>query len=190
MTKSTGKRPFRARRRKDEWTRFWQNVEINDGCWYWRGTITTFGYGTFRLAGVNGKQIKPHRKVYEDLVGPIPEGMHLDHLCRNPACVRPDHLEPVTCQTNILRGHSWQARHAAKDRCLRGHEFVQRGSTRWRSCRICDRANANIVNARKWPTERRINTAIRTAADAGIPFDPTPLRSKATAEGRVTNVPS
>ena len=186
MTKSTGKRPFIGRPRQDEWVRFWQYVEINDGCWYWRGSLSKGGYGNFKLAGAEGKQIKPHRKVYEDLVGPIPKGLHLDHLCRNPACVRPDHLEPVTCQTNILRGESWQARHAAKDRCIRGHEFVQRGNTRWRVCRLCVSAKQYILNAEKWPTERRIQSAIRKAAAAGIPFDPVPLRVKVQAQGRLS----
>lgn len=189
MTKSTGKRPFRGRPRQDEWVRFWQYVEINDGCWYWRGPISKGGYGNFKLAGEHGKQIKPHRKVYEHLVGPIPDGMHVDHLCRNPACVRPDHLEPVTCRTNILRGVSHQARHAAKERCVRGHEFSVRGKTRWRVCRVCMTAKQYIRNAEKWPTERRIQAALRKAAAAGVPFDPTPLRSKVPAEGHVTGVP-
>ncbi len=189
MTKSTGKIPYRGRPRQDEWVRFWQKVEIGEGCWPWIGAVSKCGYGNFKLAGADGKQVKAHRKVYEDLVGPIPEGLHIDHLCRNPRCVRPDHLEPVTCQTNILRGHSWQARHAAKERCIRGHEFSARGSTRWRSCRVCARAMTNIRNAKQIPTARRIRSAVRTAELAGIPFDPTPLWSKVPASGDVASKP-
>jgi hypothetical protein len=70
-------------------------------CWIWQLTTATGGYGR----KFNGeKQIGAHRIYYERAKGPIPEGLHLDHLCRVPACVNPDHLEPVTCAENTLRG--------------------------------------------------------------------------------------
>lgn len=72
-----------------------------DGCWRWHRALTSAGYGYVRVRGV----LQPaHRVVYELHRGPIPEGLHLDHLCRNPPCVNPDHLEPVTETENIRRG--------------------------------------------------------------------------------------
>jgi hypothetical protein len=73
-------------------------------CWIWqRATLKPRGYGT---AYRNGKSGLAHRIYYEEHVGPIPKGLHLDHLCEVPACVNPDHLEPVTCRENLRRGRS------------------------------------------------------------------------------------
>lgn len=69
-------------------------------CWLWTGAPSNSGYGHYK---VGGKAIKAHRAVYELLVGPIPEGMQLDHLCEVKLCVNPDHLEPVTHQENARR---------------------------------------------------------------------------------------
>lgn len=69
----------------------------DNGCWIWQKSMTPQGYGTIRGEGA-------HRVFYEDAKGPIPEGLHLDHLCRTPACVNPDHLEPVTNELNSWRG--------------------------------------------------------------------------------------
>ena len=71
------------------------------GCWLWQGYKNPKGYG---IAGHNGKICRAHRVMYEELVGPIPEGLDIDHLCRVRHCVNPDHLEPVTRRENILRG--------------------------------------------------------------------------------------
>lgn len=86
---------------------------VGDGCWIWTGAKTGHGYGkilTFRSIRV------AHRVLYEALVGPVPDGMELDHLCRTPACVRPDHLEPVTHSVNISRAVS-------KTHCPQGHPY-------------------------------------------------------------------
>lgn len=72
------------------------------GCWLWTGTINGAGYGTFR---VDGETVGAHRYVYETERGPIPEGLHLDHLCSVRNCVNPSHLEPVTPSENIQRIH-------------------------------------------------------------------------------------
>lgn len=108
-----------------------------DGCWTWEGGLHK-GYGT--ALDETGRSTKVHRIVYRWLVGPIPEGLTLDHLCRNRACVRPSHLEPVTVRENILRGVGPTAREARKTHCKWGHEFSAE-NTRWdklgRRCGIC-----------------------------------------------------
>jgi hypothetical protein len=82
-------------------------IRNDDGCWEWRGSSNTYGYGglNVRLGGRGAPKVMllAHRVSYEHHVGPIPEGTEIDHLCRNPACSRPDHLEAVTHRENIKR---------------------------------------------------------------------------------------
>ena len=74
-----------------------------NGCWIWQGALDVDGYGKI---SVRGKQLYTHRVMYEIAFGPIPEGLQLDHLCRTPACMRPAHLEAVTCAENVQRGNA------------------------------------------------------------------------------------
>jgi hypothetical protein len=94
-----------------------------------------------------------HRWVYEQLVGPIPAGLVLDHLCRNPACVRPMHLEPVTQQENILRGQGLAAANAVKTECSRGHPYTEANTYRrpdgYRDCRECVNLRSRERNERR-----------------------------------------
>ncbi len=101
--------------------RFWAKVEKTEGCWLWTGALDSDGYGNVNRSK---KSVGAHRYAYELLVGPIPAGMVLDHICRNRRCVNPAHLDPVTNRENILRGEGACARHARKTHCVHGHEFT------------------------------------------------------------------
>lgn len=105
--------------------RFWKLVTIADPteCWVWNGLRIVGGYGLFRLSGTKAKHMVAHKMAYTLTHGSVPEGLELDHLCRNTACVNPAHLEPVTHQTNALRGRSFAFVNAAKTHCHRGHPF-------------------------------------------------------------------
>ena len=85
--------------------RFWPKVDKTETCWIWIGAIGTGGYGNFWVGPDRlSDRMRAHRFAYESMVGPIPEGLDLDHLCRNRACVNPAHLEPVTRRVNLRRG--------------------------------------------------------------------------------------
>ena len=133
--------------------RFWLYVDKNgpDGCWLWTGGLGTGGYGQFKR--VQATTDRAHRFAYELLIGPIPPGMQLDHLCRNRRCVNPEHLEPVTGRENKLRGHTLNAANAAKTHCDYGHPFDEQNTyTTTRSsrcCRACSRRRNAEYRARK-----------------------------------------
>ena len=124
--------------------RFWSKVVKTETCWIWKASLSVGGYGKFALP--SRKLIPAHRYAYETLVGPIPVGLQLDHLCRNRACVNPSHLESVTARTNLLRGESLSAQNARKTHCRNGHPLIgdnlvpyslSRGQRR---CLTCERA--------------------------------------------------
>ena len=138
--KRTGVVPTTPIRPATDAERFWLKVNKTDTCWLWTGATSSEGrYGT---AICEKRQQPAHRVAYQLLVGPIPDGLDIDHLCRVTLCVRPGHLEPVDHRTNVLRGTSKQAQNAVKTHCKRGHEFTPE-NTRMRplgrNCRQCDR---------------------------------------------------
>lgn len=106
--------------------RFWERVsrDAGGGCWLWTGRLSRAGYGVFWH---DGKDRRAHRFAYEFLVGPIPDGLTLDHLCRTRSCVNPAHLEPVTQIVNVRRGNAPNVVARREGRCRRGHEFAIHG---------------------------------------------------------------
>lgn len=135
--------------------RFWEKVQITEGCWLWLAGTSTDNYGVFTLR--RHVQVRAHRFSYEQLVGEIPEGLHLDHLCRNRACVNPAHLEPVTSRVNTLRGVGPSARNAAKTHCDSGHPLDEDNTYHHegrRRCRACRAEAQRRYVARRTSTEQ------------------------------------
>ena len=114
---------MRQRRSGTPLERAMTRVDRTGQCWLWLGPVTADGYG--KTAVASGRVQTSHRFFYEQLVGPIPDGLQLDHLCRVRNCVNPAHLEPVTVRENTLRSEGFAARHARQTHCLRGHEFTE-----------------------------------------------------------------
>lgn len=107
------------------------------GCWLWQRGKNAAGYGYF---GASGRNHRAHRWAYEQHIGPIPDGLVLDHLCRVKNCVNPAHLEPVTTGENKRRGNQ-RNQHMGKTHCHRGHPLeggnVYFRKNGWRRCRAC-----------------------------------------------------
>lgn len=131
--------------------RFWDRVDRTGECWPWLGHIRRDGYGSFP---VNSQMRYAHRVAYELVVGPIPAGLELDHLCRNRRCVRPDHLEPVTHLENMRRGVRATTR---ATHCIRGHVLDYTDSKGKRGCRTC--RYAAVVRWRQRIAEHEVVTA-------------------------------
>lgn len=127
--------------------RFLSKVQKTDGCWFWTAaTNGKPGYGVFAF---NRRQQLAHRVAYELFVGPVPDGLTLDHLCRVRNCVNPEHLEPVTLAENIDRGKAYRLRGAdsiqgSKTHCPKGHPY--------------DEANTRIRRGKKGGPERVCRT--------------------------------
>ena len=124
---------------KNAAVRFFSKVQKTKTCWIWTASKKSGGYGQF---GFNGScSFFAHRFSYEYHKGPIPEGMTIDHICRNKSCVNPDHLEAVTNKENVLRGIGLAAQNARKTHCIRGHLFDEKNTyitkDGTRKCRKC-----------------------------------------------------
>lgn len=160
-----------------------------DGCWRWKSSLNSGGYGRF---GTNGVRQRAHRVSYEHFIGPIPEGREVDHLCHTAdlscsggascphrACVNPQHLEVVSHRENCIRGRSRAAENAAKSVCQYGHPldggntyFTKTGG---RHCRTCDRRRARESRARNNPP-KGTHSRDKTHCPAGHPYKGDNLR--------------
>ena len=142
--------------------RIWKFIQIPKNpneCWNWVGGINNSGYGKMRF---NYKHCLAHRFVYEYLIGEIPKGLTLDHLCRDRACVNPDHLEPVTLSENLNRGeHS--CGNKVKTNCKYGHDFNPENTririTKNGGSRICKECHK--INERLRREKQKIKLVVR-----------------------------
>lgn len=159
-------RHIRHRPRRDARERFFAKVKTTaSGCWEWQGWCNPGGYGQFCPAG--RQRVMAHRFSYELFVGQIPAELQLDHLCRNPACVNPEHLEPVTAKENMRRSRPFRL----WEKCSRGHEFTPEntwyGKDGRRLCRACDRDRHRVYNG--WAGGLPFGE--RTHCPQGHPYD-------------------
>lgn len=159
---------------------FWRRVVAGpDGCWVWAGALTGAGYAQLSDRLTHPTRLA-HLAAYERLVGPIPEGMQLDHTCHtrdvscsggkclHRRCVNPAHLEPVTRRVNLLRGRSPAARAAVAETCSEGHPFDAVKADGTRDCTVCSRA----ANRRWHATNRDEHNALRRARYAARKAQP------------------
>ena len=123
--------------------RFWTKVDrrSDEECWPWLATLDSRGRGRFRI---DGKTIQPIRMAYRLLIGPEPEGLDADHLCRNPSCVNPNHVEFVPHHVNVTRAMKYTVNgQARRTHCSKGHEYTKENtridSRGWRECKQCKR---------------------------------------------------
>lgn len=145
--------------------RFWSHVAIDmhdtDACFPWTG-YRSHGYGRFYVT--SRKSFPAHRMAYELATGAIPDGLVIDHLCRNPACVNPAHLDPVKHRENILRGVGQLADRARQTVCKHGHPLtgdnVKVRKEGWRQCRECNRRIAREGSVKRRAARRAIGLCL------------------------------
>lgn len=164
--------------------RFWNKARTTKlGCWEWIAATVSEGYGACKF---DGSMLLSHRLAYESLIGPIPDGLAIDHRCHTEdvscpggkgcphrRCVNPAHLEPVTTRENLLRGKTLNAANAAKTHCPQGHPYDEgntylspKGS---RDCRACRREAARRYRRRNIGQRPALPTEVAAVATPCIP---------------------
>jgi len=167
--------------------RFWNKVKLvpcellSTDCWQWIASLTHKGYALFHVGskkdGTN-RMATAHLLAYKTLVGPVPDGKQLDHLCRNRGCVNPSHLEPVTGSENCLRGltgANMAIREGAKTHCPKGHPYDDNNTGRKadgsRYCRTCARERMRLKEG--YPKPPNYPNTSKTQCPRGHPYDET-----------------
>jgi hypothetical protein len=141
--------------------------EPMSGCWLWiKGKSAGYGKVWIKISG-KAVQFMAHRLNYTVCVGVIPEELDLDHKCRNPACINPDHLEPVPHRENLMRGvRRGGEKFGRRDRCSKGHVYTSEtsylkirsdGRSPYRVCRIC---------MRRWDREHKLRNKEKANANS------------------------
>ena len=131
-----------------------------DACWEWTGGMVPMGYGMFWPDGRAGGKVYAHRWAYEHYVGPVPDGMQIDHKCHSGSdcppgpcahrrCVNPAHLEPVTASENQRRRHGWHTDDEGVLRCGKGHAIVGIPRSRQHLCRECESLSPSKTRPRR-----------------------------------------
>ena len=150
--------------------RFWPKVDKSEGCWNWTAAGNGTGYGVF---WDGKKNVLAHRFSYEmHAESEIPEGLVIDHLCRNRSCIRPDHLEVVTQRVNLLRGETITADQVLRTHCPQGHVYdelntiIRRGK---RECRTCANSRARAYSRTLYETRRKSKYSYEIRAIEGLP---------------------
>lgn len=139
----TGRRPYTRELRIRE---FWAKVEKTATCWLWRGSLSHAGYGRYWW---DGRMQMAHRVSLELFGRKVPNHLQADHLCRVRACIRPSHLDPVTCLENVRRTPS-----ANKTHCKNGHKYDENNTYRYKGSRKC-RACSNEAMKTKYRNNAR-----------------------------------
>ena len=161
--------------------RFLPKIEYQGGHWLWTASKDAKGYGQFKL---DGNKVRVHRLAYEHWIGPIPEGLQIDHLCRVKHCANPAHLEPVTSGENTRRGLAplaLAAMRSARTHCKRGHEFTpdntyiaKAGSSQGRGCRTCKRdSDREAARLRRKQAKEVLTMSRRISIGGEIQFSDT-----------------
>jgi hypothetical protein len=159
-------------------------VTSETGCWLWTGCKSPEGYANYY-------NVKVHRLTFTAANGPIPTGLHIDHLCRVRHCVNPAHLEAVTCRENLRRGEGFQGVNVRKTHCTRGHALAgsnlrirvgvaPNGATyESRICRACSRLHTRLWQRRQNGARMDIRThdILARAKAARIPLELVPETS-------------
>ena len=142
-----------------DWQSFWSKVLAEGNCWNWVGYKDKKGYGKFSIYKTGTLRsslcFSAYRLSYQLFKGEIPEGLQIDHLCRNRGCVNPDHLEAVTCKENIHRGIGVCAKNKMKTHCPKGHQYdsvnTYYDKNGGRYCREC-----RVVTQQRYMNKKRL----------------------------------